>query len=240
MADNFAKKDKKNQYRSTDPIGERRRVKNLIREGREEGTQGGVSGGARAARAPGWDSHVVGRDPSLDKEDRQTQAFKQYDHDVFLKHGETEGATAVTVREDSIGAHTAEGKVGINIKSNGNILVQGQPVFKASGKEIIKGDFTENPQSSKLFTYTETIEFEAAAKGAIADAIGQIGGGDVSDYVQSGVTPLMTNVGGYPPHVHTMMFKHVHAVEPTYLWRMPAVGMMNKMMEMLDKFKELF
>jgi len=149
MADNFARKERKNQYRSTDPIGERRRVKNLIKQGREEGMtrgdEGGVSGGAGATGS--WDSHVEGRDPSLDKEDRQAQAFKQYEQDVFMKNGETEDSTAVTVREKSIGLHTAEGNVGINISSKGNITSQGKIILKVSGSEIVKGDYTENSLS---------------------------------------------------------------------------------------------
>ena len=237
MSDNFARTEKKNLYSSTDAIGERARVSSIIKEGRESGmARGGESGGGGATGS--WDTHVKGRDSSKNQNDRNLQAFKQYEGDIFLKHDDTPGSTSVSVREDSVGLQTMDGKVGLLVKTDGNILVQGKPVFKASGSNIIKGDYTENPDSTKLFTYTETIEFAGAIKEKIYEAAGQAGV-DASEQLSSGGGQLMTDFAGYPPHNHNMLFKHVHAVEPTYLFRMPKIGLLDGIKGKLSEILKL-
>lgn len=182
-----------------------------------------------------WDNHVAGRDPSLSEEDRQRRHNGQYEGDIFLKNQDTPKSTAIAIRDSSISVHSGEGKIGMLVKGTGTIVNQGRMVFKASGKNIVKGDFTENPQSSKLFTYTETIELEGGIKEKIYEAAGQLGIDSSEVLGTDGSVSLMTNIGGYPPHNHTMMFKHVHAVEPAYLYRMPAVGLLKGILEKLQQ-----
>ena len=184
---------------------------------------------------------VPGRDITKSLDDRQIRTFRQYNGDIFLKYEDddnSQDSAHVAIREKRIGMHVKQGKVGININDSGKILIQGNPVIKASGKNIIKGDYTENPDSVKPFTYTETIDIEATAKEEIYDALGEAGV-DVSDLINTGMGQLMTNVSGYPPHVHTMMFKHVHAVEPAYLFRMPLVSMLDNVVDKLQEFLNL-
>ena len=92
-------------------------------------------------------ANIKGRDPSQNTDDREKSKFRQYEEAIFLKHGLEPDSTAVAIREKSIGLHTKEGNVGIIINDTGNVLIQGKPVFKVSGKNIIKGNYTENDQS---------------------------------------------------------------------------------------------
>jgi len=139
VADNFAKNERKNQFRSTDSIGERRRIKNLIRDGRSAGMAND-------------DAPIKGRDPSQNIEDRKERIFKQYEQDIYLKYGEKPDSTAISIREKQIGLHTEKGKVGIVISNKGSLFLQGKMVMKVSGKNIIKGDYTENDDSSAKYT----------------------------------------------------------------------------------------
>lgn len=185
---------------------------------------------------------VQGRDATQGLQDRDTRIYRQYDGDVFLKYEDLDDSpdtSSIAIRKGRIGLHVKKGTVGIVASDTGSVSIQGKTVLKASGQNIVKGDFTENPQSAKLYTYTETIQLEAEATSAVIEGAAQLGV-DLSDMAGDGKFPLMTNIGGYPPHNHTMMFKHVHAVEPAYLWRMPAVDMMNDVKGLLEKFKDLF
>lgn len=120
---------------------------------------------------------VKGRDPSRDQGDRELQAFKQYEGDIYLKHDDTPGSTAVTIRENEIGLHTKNGNVGLLIKSNGNMLVQGKLIFKTYGNNIVKGPYTENPLSfipSTLYTETPQLLFRFPNMGLIMDVFDKL------------------------------------------------------------------
>jgi len=94
-----------------------------------------------------WDNHVKGRDPSLSEEDRQRRSNGQYEGDIFLKNQDTPDSTAIAIRDSSISIHSGEGKVGVLVKGTGSIVAQGKIVLKSSGRNIIKGNFTENAMS---------------------------------------------------------------------------------------------
>ena len=230
MAENFVNIERKNLYSSTDAIGERVRVNALIRQGREEG----MDSGARAARAPGADAPIKGRDISLSKADRIVETYAQRDNETFLKYNEEMDSNAIAVRKNEVAIQAGKGNVGILVRSNGDVRIQSKVVLTASGKNIIKGDYTENPQSSKLFTSTENLEFIGTIKEAAYEAAGKLGI-DLNDQLGSGTGTLMTDFSGYPPHNHNMLFKHVHAVEPAYLFRMPAVSMLDGVMNLFKK-----
>lgn len=87
-----------------------------------------------------------GRDASKSIEDRKTRYFKQYENDIFFIHdSEDPNSSHIVVRESMIGAHVKSGKIGIKITDNGSVAIQGNPSFTASGSEIVKGIYTENP-----------------------------------------------------------------------------------------------
>lgn len=139
-----------------------------------------------------WDNHVGGRDPSRNKDDRESRMYKMYEGDIFLKHNEDPDAAAIKIKENSIGLHVKGGNVGIKINDTGNILVQSKVILKASGRNVVKGDYTENSLS----------------------------------FIN------MTDLGGYPPHVHTL--------KPAYLFRMPDVGMVMNILGKFSAFTKLF
>lgn len=95
---------------------------------------------------------IKGRDTSQGAGDRNEQVYKQYEGDVFLKHGDDPDSTAISIKENQISVHTEEGNVGILVRDNGNIYIQGKPIIKVSGKSISKGDYTENDDSWKQNT----------------------------------------------------------------------------------------
>ena len=113
---------------------------------------------------------VRGRDTSKDITDVELVAFSPAEGDIFLKHDPTSTSTAVTIRENEIGLHTANGNVGLLIKNNGQLLVQGKLIFKTYGDNIVKGPFTENPFSfipSTIYTQMPQLLFRFPAVGMI-------------------------------------------------------------------------
>lgn len=112
--------------------------------------------------------------------------------------------------------------IGVNVDDSG-MSMQGNIVFSSSGKNIVKGIYSENAKSAKPYTYTETVNVEASAKEAAYTVLAQQGV-DISSLTEKGMIPLVTNISFGPvPHLHTMMFQHVHKIEPAYLYRMPSI-----------------
>ena len=115
---------------------------------------------------------------------------------------------------------------GITIGNDG-IAIQGDLQISGYGKTIKKNIYSENPNGAKPYTYTETVYFESAAKEALYTTLGRtVGGEEIGETLETGgVTPIITDIGGGGgiPHVHTISMKHVHAVEPQYLYRPPAI-----------------
>jgi hypothetical protein len=147
----------------------------------------------------------------------------------------TRRSPSVIVKSTGINIVSMNPAIGITVDDSG-IMIQGSTAFSASGKHIIKGPYTENDKSYKPYTYAETIQPEAMAKEAIYNMMGQAGI-DVSTLRDIGSFPLMTSIGGYPPHNHTMMTKHVHKLEPTYLYRIsPKITGLKTTLEHFKQF----
>jgi hypothetical protein len=144
-------------------------------------------------------------------------------------------ASTLRVSSDYININSPDMVNGISVNKNG-ILFQGNMYCSSSGKNIIKSNYTENPKSAKMYTYTETVYFEAAAKEETYKTLAQTTGANLSQ-LDTGLTPIITDVAPGPlPHVHTISMKHVHRVEPAYLYRIP--GYIRMMNGFFDKFKE--
>ncbi len=105
-------------------------------------------------------------------------------------------------------------------------MIQGNAAFTGYGTSIKKSNYSENPNSAKLFTYTETIEAEANIKETLAKVVGKLGI-NTGDLTKGGIMPLLTGmpigIGTILPHTHRMLFKHVHRTEPVYLYRVPNI-----------------
>jgi len=131
----------------------------------------------------------------------------------------TKRSPSVILKENGVTIVSTDPAIGIHVDDTG-VTLQGNIMFSSSGKNISKGIYTENDNSAKPYTYTETVEMEATAKEQIYTQMGKQGI-DIGMLTQQGMTPLMTNIAAGPlPHLHTMMFKHVHKVEPAYLYKL--------------------
>ena len=135
-------------------------------------------------------------------------------------------SSSIIISEKGISLCSSNPSVGIFI-DDGGVTIQGQNAKSSYGTRLTKGQYSENDKSPKPYTYTETVRFEAMA---LEQAYTQLGkqGIDISTITQlanEGKMPIMTDIAAGPlPHMHTInSFKHVHKVEPAYLYRVPAI-----------------
>lgn len=95
------------------------------------------------------------------KNEKLERIYSQKEGDIFLKHNDTSRSTAIIIRDSQVVAHTSGGNIGISINSNGDIFLQGRPVFSSSGLGIVKNDMlsplTENPLSFMASTWATPI-----------------------------------------------------------------------------------
>jgi hypothetical protein len=99
---------------------------------------------------------------------------------------------------------------GISINDRGT-SIQGSIAYTSKGETI------------KIFTYQETLLLESVPKEVIAEVAGKTTGLNAS-VGMDGVIPLFTDVAPGPmPHFHLITAKHVHRVEPQYLYRIPSI-----------------
>jgi len=131
------------------------------------------------------------------------------------------------------------GAVGILIR-NGTVFIQGVLRNTSKGENLIKGEYSENPRSAKKFTYTEFVPLASAeAETAYRGLAGETGGELASKALDYAGAPIITDVSPGPlPHVHAItQFKHVHRIEPAYLFRVPSsVGIITGVMKKLQQF----
>jgi hypothetical protein len=161
--------------------------------------------------------------------------FRVKEGDVILtSQDHAENAAMIRVSLDSVHMHSSDIINGINITRNG-IFLQGDTVFTGYGTGIIKSNYSENPKGAKMFTYPETVYFESAAKETAYKTLGEMSGINASQ-ADVGLMPLITDVSAGPlPHVHTISMKHVHRIEPAYLYRIP--GYVKMFSGFFDLFK---
>ena len=173
----------------------------------------------------------------------ESSMFQEKEGTIAITNRDSEKASSFILTDEGIVLTSSNISNCISI-SNDGIVLQVDILFIGKGTSIKKSNYSENPNSAKLFTYTETVSTEADVKEKITEAAGKLGI-NTGDLTKNGIVPLMTNIGGSAgiavPHVHTMMFKHVHRVEPSYLYRIPnTFKVFTKSMESLgDFFKTL-
>lgn len=164
----------------------------------------------------------------------QEKMFQYKEGKVIVSSRNYEYSAAVIVGEDSIFMVNSGANNGISITKNG-IAIQGSVTMSASGKSITKGHYSENPASYKLFTYPETVYIESLARELAYNSLGKSSGADTSSVIGNGKMPIITDISAGPlPHTHTISMKHVHRLEPAYLYRIPA------MVNVFKNFKSLF
>ena len=154
---------------------------------------------------------------------------------VIISNKDSDRSSSVVIDDDGVAIVSSNAACGVIVGDDG-ILIQGDVVMMGYGKSIKKSHFSENPKGAKIFTYTETIAAEAAIKEKLAEVVGQLGI-NTGELTKTGIVPLITNIGGIPPHLHTMMFQHVHRVEPQYIYRIPSyLTMFKDFMGFFTKF----
>jgi hypothetical protein len=145
--------------------------------------------------------------------------FKVSEGDVVISNRDSSKSSSIVINDNGINVHSSNALTGMNINNDG-IHIQGDINFTGKGKSIKKGDYSENPKGAKIYTHTETVYFESAAKEEMYKSLGESAGINAADNDVSGMT-MMTDMGGYPTHNHTISIKHIHRVEPQYIYKVP-------------------
>jgi hypothetical protein len=135
-------------------------------------------------------------------------------------------SSSIIINNEGISLSSSNPAIGIHIDSGG-VTIQGQNALTSYGTRITKGPYSENDKSAKPYTYIETVQVEGAALEQAYTRLGEQGMSipALNQLSNEGRMPIVTDVGpGMAPHVHTItMFKHIHKIEPTYLYRIPSV-----------------
>ena len=148
----------------------------------------------------------------------------------------TKRSPSVVIRNNGVTIMSNNPSFGISV-DDGGVSIQGQLAFSSSGKTITKGMYSENDKSAKPFTYQETLLVPAIAlEAAYTQLAKQIGSDMASAMLKTGVGMLYTDIAAGPlPHMHTISAKHVHAIEPAYLYRMSP--MLSGLKDTIKNFK---
>lgn len=180
------------------------------------------------------------------KEERKPEVEQEINlGSMTLALSTEKNAPGITITDDGVSITSYQRGAGIFV-GNSSCLIQGMTVISASGKNVVKGNYTENPNSKSIFTHQETVLRGTIPEGVASAMVGVYGLNDETslDDMASlgidGIVPITTDppldgVGG-PRHVHTITTKHVHRLEPAYLYRMP--GILKSLKELLGPFVE--
>lgn len=144
---------------------------------------------------------------------------------IIISNRDAEKSSFLRISDDGVKLSNNLGIHGIEVGKDG-VSIQGDLLMTSKGTSIKKGEYSENPNSAKIFTYTETIAPESMIKEVLSEVAGRVGI-NIKDLTKQGILPLLTDVpigaGSILPHTHMMLFKHTHRIEPAYLYRVPAI-----------------
>lgn len=144
---------------------------------------------------------------------------------ISLSVDSTRRSPSVVVTNDGVLIVSNNPGAGLFV-DNGGVLAQGGVSFTSKGVNLKKGEFSENNNSAKPYTYTETVWLEAAVLEKTLGTLQSAGidTSTINSLIKEGKMPIVTDVNGFPPHVHTIQtFKHVHRIEPSYLYNVPGI-----------------
>jgi len=151
---------------------------------------------------------------------------------IVLSVDSSHKSPSVTIKSTGITITSNNPGIGINVDDSG-ISFQGTISFMSSGVSMSKGNYTENPNSNAPYTSTETVFVQSAIQTALYEQLASQGI-DTSSF-KGGLAPIVTDIAGVPPHVHTISLKHTHAVQPAYLYKMSPL--LNGMKGALSSFQ---
>lgn len=163
---------------------------------------------------------------------------------VVVSPKNSEVKTAVIVTEKDVTITNKDGTVGLFCE-DGSVTLQGVNYLSSKSKNVRKGEYAENDRTRKIFTFQETVLLESIPKEVAAEAAGLIGvniaggiAGTDTSIGMDGMMPLLTDISAGPkPHIHTISMKHVHRLEPGYVYRIPSyIGFIKSAVEQLKGF----
>ena len=181
----------------------------------------------------------VGSQSNQGIEDIKKSLFSDKVGKVVITNKNSDRASAIIVSDDGVRITDPGTTGGVNINKDG-IVIQGATTLTSKATNVRKGEYSENPKSNKIFTYQETILFESIPKEMLNNVVGATTGMNTGTGMD-GMVPIFTDISAGPlPHFHTISMKHVHRIEPAYLYRVPpSVGFIKGALNSLQQFFKL-
>jgi hypothetical protein len=138
---------------------------------------------------------------------------------IFISVDSSKRSSALILKESGTTLIGNNPSSGASVDESG-VTFQGKIAFTSVGSNITRGQYSENNNSAKPYTYTETVSFEGISAEAAYTAAG-LSATEIKSISNSGKIPITTDTASGPlPHVHTINnFKHIHKIEPAYLYR---------------------
>jgi len=170
--------------------------------------------------------------------------FSHGDGKIVISNRNREIKSAVIITDDGVNITNGNSTGGVFI-SNGCVTSQGTSYATAKGTSVRKGEFSENNNTTKIFTYYETVLMESIPKEVASQVAGQAGvnismsvPGTNTSIGMDGIMNIVTDLASGPlPHVHSISMKHVHRIEPPTLYRIPsAIGFVKSCLTQLTSF----
>lgn len=153
-------------------------------------------------------------------EETKDAIFSYGDGRIVISPSNSIRSFSVVIDDDSVKMVNSNASSGVMVGKDG-VTLQGVTYFSGKGTSIQKGEFSENPNSHKIFTYKETVLIESIPKEVASQYTAKITGLNASS-AMDGLMPMVTDISAGPtPHFHTISMNHVHRLEPSYLYRVP-------------------
>ena len=170
---------------------------------------------------------------------------------VVLSNRNWPRASAVIISDQGVRITDNQANVGVDV-SNSGITMQGTMFFTGKGRSIKKGEYSENPNSARTYSYTDTPLYPTKYGSKFAEkAMEEVLNGLSNDIPEEvlkkagldSMLPLITDeipIGAdILPHAHTITMKHIHRIEPAYLYRVPPqIGIIQGAQSALKSFYE--
>lgn len=186
-----------------------------------------------------------GSDNNKTLSDIDKKTKRHHSGKVVISNSNADLKNAIVITDDGVKIVSSNtGSGGVSCSNNG-VDLQGAVQMTSKHGNVRKGEFSENSRTKKIFTYRETTLLESLPAEAAAMAAGQAGVNlsmpvpvTDSSIGMDGIMNLVTDVAAGPkPHVHTISMKHVHRIEPGYLYRIPgSIGFIKSTISALTSF----
>lgn len=188
---------------------------------------------------------ISGNPDNAGIESMRNTLFSHEPGKIAISNRNSERASSIVITDDGVFISNLISSGGVTV-SNDGFSTQGVVANTGKGENIIKGEYSENPKSAKIFTYQETTLIESIPKEVAAEIAGKKLGVQTSVSIagtnqsvgMDGAFPIVTDIAPGPaPHVHTITMKHVHRIEPAYLYRVPSIlSILTGTLDQLNSF----